>query len=226
MTRKDIFFKIAFYIVLAILFAICATVIILITAGYKVDIKNHEITQTGIVIVKTLDKDCEIYLDENLVDKEKTVIRNLDPGFYNVLVKKGEYQSFKNDFYLNPGEAKIIDNVALFLEHPQIAEFTESDKVLFEKLSDTSGLATSGGELFINDQFLTRFENKIQDVCWYPNDRFLGLTVEDYFKVVDIETLNEFPLFEKKSNKPAVFIDSGKTVLFESEGKIFSAKIR
>jgi hypothetical protein len=224
MTKKDILFKIAFYVVLAILFIACATIVILFATGYKVDIKNREITQTGIIVVKTLDKNCDIYVDGKVVDKEKTVIRNLDPGFYTVAIKRSKYQTFEDEFYLDPGEAKIIDNVVLFLEQPKLEDFSESDNVLFEKLSDTNGLAASDRELFLNDQFLTRFKSKIQDVCWYPNDRFLGITTDNQFKIIDINTLHEFPLFEKKSSRPVIFIDSGKTVLFESDGKIFSAQ--
>ncbi len=226
MTKKDICFKVLFYLILSVVFIFSAAIVIIFASGYKIDIKNKDITQTGIIIVETSDNQNQILVDDKQVDMEKTVQRNLIPGFYNVQIKKDNYQTYKTDFYLNPGEAKILDNIVLFLEKPKIEEFTEDKKILFDRLSDTSKISISNNELFINGRFVTRFENPIQDASWYPNDRFLGITVNNSFQIIDIETLNHFPLFEKKSNKPVIFIDSGRSVLFESDGKIYTALIR
>lgn len=226
MTKKEIFSKIAFYVILATLFLICATTVVLLAAGYKIDFKNRKITQTGIIIVKTLDKDYQIYIDEKFIEKEEAVVRNLTPGFYEVQIKKEGYQTFTENFYLNPGEAKIINNIVLFLESPIVEEFSEQIEIPFEELADTGNLLMSDRELFVNNSFLTRFESRIQDASWYPNDRFVGITVDNRFSILDIDTLNEFYLFDKKSNTPVIFINSGKTVIFESEGNTFSAQIR
>lgn len=226
MTKKEIFSKIAFYIILATLFLICAAILILFATGYKIDFKNHKITQTGMIIVKTLDKDYQICIDGKFVKKEEAVVKNLTPGFYEVQIKKEGYQTFTENFYLNPGEAKIINNIVLFLENPIVEEFDGQTKIPFEELSDTSNLLISDRELFVSDNFLTRFESRIQDASWYPNDRFIGITTNNRFRILDIDTLNEFSLFDKKSDTPVIFINSGKNVIFESEGNIFSAQIR
>jgi len=226
MTRRDIFFKIAFYIIISIIFLVCAAIVVLFSMGYKVDIKNREISQTGIIAVKTDDNLGEIYLNAQSRGVGRIILRNLNPGFYDVEIRKENYQTFKYSFYLNSGEAKIIDNVVLFLEKPAISKFEESREIIFSRLSDTTDILISNNELYLNDKFLTRFENKINDACWYPNERFIGVTTENKFKIIDIETLNIFDLFEKKSSEPVVFINSGRSVLFESDNILYTAKIR
>lgn len=226
MTRREIVSKLAFYIVLAILFTVCAATVILFALGYKIDIKNREISQTGIIIVETDDNLDEIFIDGESRGAGKLVLRNLDPGYYDVEIKREKYQTYRYDFYLNPGEAKIIDNVVLFLEKPIIKEFGDTEEVAFKRLADTSDIQIADNELFLNTNFLTRFENKISDACWYPNERFIGVTVENKFRIIDVENRNSFELFEKNSDKPVIFINSGKSALFESDNTLFTAKIR
>lgn len=208
------------------LFLACAAIVILFSTGYKIDIKNREIFQTGIIIIETDDNLGEIFLDDQSRGVGRVVLRNLNPGFYDINIRKDSYQTFKYNFYLNPGEAKIIDNIVLFLEKPVVAKFEEEKGIVFDRLSDTTGLLISNNELYLNDKYLTRFENKINDACWYPNERFIGITIDDRFKMIDIEMQNIFDLFEKKSNKPAIFINSGKSVLYESDNVLYTAKIR
>lgn len=226
MTRRDIFFKLAFYVILAILFTVCAATIILFALGYNIDTKNREISQTGIIIVESDDDLDEIFLDGESQGIGKVALRNLNSSNYEIEIKRDKYQTYKYDFFLNPGEAKIIDNIALFLSEPVIEEFNESEEIAFDRLSDTSGIQISGNELFINSSFLTRFENTVSDACWYPNERFIGVTINNKFRIIDIENRNSFYLFEKRSDKPVIFINSGKSVLFESDHTKFTAKIR
>ena len=226
MTRREIVCKLIFYVVLATFFTLCAATVILFALGYKVDIENREISQTGIIIVETADDLGEVFIDGKSQGVGKLILRNLDPGYYDIEIKRDKYQTYKYDFYLNPGEAKIVDNVVLFLEKPIIETFSETDEVSFNRLADTSDIQIAGNELFLNANFLTRFEDKISDACWYPNARFVGVTVGNKFRIIDVENRNSFELFEKASDKPVIFINSGKSALFESGNTLFTAKIR
>jgi len=226
MTKKDIFFKVSFYVLAAIIFVFCAIIVISFAAGYKIDFQNLKVSQTGIVIVKTANRLGDIYIDGHKKGDGRVILRGLNPGHYDLRITKDNYQSYTEIFYLNPGEAKIIDNVVLFLDLPEIKELNDRNDIPFDKLSDTAGITFNHNELFVNGKFLSRFEGQVSDACWYPNERYIGLSVNNHFQIIDIETLHTYPLFEKFSTEPVLFTNSGKSVLYKSNDKIYSAIIR
>lgn len=218
--------KISYYISVFIIFVILGFFVITYASGYKIDITNRTLNPTGFISVET--RDAEVYLNGE-IQKEtsgKYAFRNLKPGEYEVTVKREGYQDWTKKFQLGPGEAKVLNEVIQFKTSPTIEEYSLEQKDFFEKLADRDSIFAQNGEIYQNGNFVTRFSSQVDGLCWYPDRRYLAFTYEDNLKIIQIDGTNEINLVEKKSKTPVVFINSGRAVIYESDGKIFKAIIR
>lgn len=123
------------------LFLIVAPLIILSSQGYRIDLNPSgggiKITQTGGLFLKVLPKQVEIFLDSKLKETtdfffNSTLIENLMPKKYQVLVKKQGYHSWQKELEIKEKEVTAIDNIFLFPQNPEFKPLTkeETDELL------------------------------------------------------------------------------------------------
>ncbi len=217
--------KSKYYIVAIFVFFIAAFYVITYASGYKIDITNRNIQQVGMIVIES-DQQAKIYLNDIEQGSGNATIRNLEKGNYNVVIKRDGYYNWQRSFELNGGEANIINDAILFKTDPQISEFKIEQSDFISSLSDTDSLTTVNNEIYQNSQFVTRLAKEIKGVCWYSDRRYIAYTYENSLKIISIDGTNEVKLLEKKSDTPVVFINSGRSVIYESDGKVYKATIR
>lgn len=217
--------KSKYYIVAIFVFFIAAFYVITYASGYKIDITNRNISQVGMIVVQS-DPEAKIFLNDIEQGSGNATIRNLEKGNYNVVIKRDGYYNWQRSFELKGGEANIINDAILFKTDPEISEFKIEQSDFISSLSDTDSLTVVNNEIFQNSQFVTRLAKEIKGVCWYSDRRYIAYTYKDTLKIISIDGTNEVKLLEKKSDTPVVFINSGRSVIYESDGKVYRATIR
>ena len=196
-------------------------------SGYKIDFVNKKITQTGMIDIKTDPPDSDIFIDGEKKGIGRVTAKNLEPKSYYIKVERNSYHSWSKKFELKGGEAVILNEVVLFKTNPKIEEFKSDANVnTFINLADTDNLTVSKGEIYQNGQLVTRLSDDIFGVCWYPNRYYIAFTSNNKLKIIEIDGTNLIDLLEKNSITPIIFINSGHSIIFENQNKIYKAEIR
>lgn len=216
---KNIYYTIGVFI-----FIIAGFFCITYATGYKVDISTRNLVQTSMIVVQT--DNADISLDNKPVGTGKVVLRDLKSGHYNIDISKEGYHSWNRAIDLVPGEAEIIDDDILFKTEIVPQEYTVTEPGFFANLSDAQNLSTVSNELYQNSNFVTRFTEEIKGVCWYSDRRYIAYTYDNHLKIIETDGTNEVLILEKNSDTPAVFTNSGRSVVYENNGKVYKADIR
>ena len=214
-----------YYILFALVFAICGFFVVTYAAGYKIDLTSRTISQTGMISVQA-DQDAKIFVNDEQKGVAKLTLRSVQPGTYTVKVTKPGYFDWNKTIEVDPGGAEIINDVIQFKQNPTVAEFTDTSTGLFKSLPDTDGLVVSSGTILQNGNFVTRFQTDVTGVCWYPDRRYVAFSADNKLKIIEIDGTNLIDLLDKKSTSPVLFVNSGRSVIYESDGKSFKADIR
>ncbi len=99
------------YLFFLIIFLVTAPSVILYTQGYRLNIKRGTIQKTGILIVSSLPKRADVYLNNQLVagDPTPTRIEQLLPADYEIKVTKEGYHSWQK-------KLRVYENTTTFAE--------------------------------------------------------------------------------------------------------------
>jgi hypothetical protein len=111
--RKFLFFS------LFLIFLITAPLITLYSLGYRLDLKNKKITQTGGIFVKTIPPSAQIFLNGKLSKKTdflfgSAVIKNLLPRTYKVRVEKDGFFPWEKELEVKEKEVTKTKTIVLF----------------------------------------------------------------------------------------------------------------
>jgi len=216
--------KYGIYIAAVAAFVIAGFFIITYAAGYKVDITNRSLNQTGLISVSS--DNADIYIDDILIGNGKITKRNLEPKGYRISVKKEGYFDWSKQVELESGEAEIINYAVLFKQSPVVSEYSVNQSDFLNKFADSDGLQIINNEIYQNDNFVTRYSKDVFGLSWYTDQRYLAFSNDSKLKIIEIDGTNEISLLDKASQTPVVFVNSGRVVIFENDGKLYQAQIR
>jgi hypothetical protein len=73
---------------------------------------------------------------------------------------------------------------------------------------------------------VTRFATDPLGVSWYSDRRYMAFTQDNMLKIIGIDGTNIVDILKKNSDTPVVFVNSGKSVIYENDGKIYRAEIK
>jgi hypothetical protein len=208
------------------LFIVCAIVVVTYAAGYKIDIQNRNITKTSLISIQVDSAKQSVYLNGNLAGSGSQTIRNLTTGNFQVEVKQDDYYDWSKTVDLEPGQAIVYSGIELFLKTPQEQKITGFDNNTFQSLADNSDLTVSQGEIRYNNNLVTRFSGEVTGVSWYPGRQYIAFTNGGKLKIISIDGSNLYEILDKNSTSSVLFTNSGSTVIYESDGQDFQAKIR
>lgn len=114
--------KILFWAML-VLFLVAGSVFIVYSFGYRLDIKNWKITQTGGLNVKTMPKITEIILDGEKVNKKaglfsnEVFLQSILPGTHLLEVSKEGYYTWGKSIIIEPKMVNNFSNIVLMPEN-------------------------------------------------------------------------------------------------------------
>lgn len=215
------------YLLVLLVFLSATLVVICYSTGYKIDIKNKNFKQTGIIDVTSDTQFASIYVNDRFIGNDSISLKNLEPKNYNIKVTKEGYHDWTKAVTLEPGSALLLNDIILFRINPNFEPYESGITTqTIDNLSDTNGLSSSGGEIYSGEIMVTRMLKDVSGVCWYPNHKYIAYTSDGKLKIIQNDGTNSIDLFNKTSSSPVIFTNSGKVVLFEEGGKIFRSEIR
>lgn len=217
--------KLIYYILFGLIFVVCGFFVVVYATGYKIDISNRTVSQTGMISVQA-ESGTKILINDEERGQGKVTLRSIIPAAYTVKVEKTNYHTWEKTIEVSPGEAVILNDIVLFKTNPKIAEFDGNSQSFLKELPDTADLSSSTGEIYQNGAFVTRLQSDVSGVCWYPDRTYIAYTADNKLKLVAIDGSNTIELLDKKSTSPVLFINSGRSVIYDNDGKTYKADIR
>ena len=101
--RNGIFF------VFLTIFVIGAPVIVLYTAGYRLNLSTWRVQRTGVIAITTIPRGASVTMNNVLIaDKAPYVAQRLTPGNYDVLLQKTGYRSWNQHVDVGSGSTTYI----------------------------------------------------------------------------------------------------------------------
>ncbi|KKQ77164.1 MAG: hypothetical protein US98_C0011G0003 [Parcubacteria group bacterium GW2011_GWC1_38_6] len=133
MTRKQ---KTVLFLICAILFLLSSAFMVLYSQGFRVDIANGKITQTGAFYFKVLPKNAQVFLDDKFKRKtdfffSASLLEGLLPQKYNVKIKKEGYFTWEKNLEVKNNEVTEAKNIILIKEHLDFSSLLSGAKQLF-----------------------------------------------------------------------------------------------
>ena len=120
-TRKLLFLSLtgAFFII--------GTLVVLYAQGWRLDMRTLRARKVGALYIHTSPKNAEIFLDDKLIPRnfgffsESTLINNLFPKNYRLLIKSPDYKDWQKTVAVSPAEVLEIKNAVLVPVFPKPA---------------------------------------------------------------------------------------------------------
>ena len=98
-------------------FLITAPLVVLYTAGYRLNLENGHIVRTGLFSVTSIPKDANILVDGDERDSTPGFVKNLIPRDYRVLIQKDGYHDWTKTLPIYSHETTFVEDVTLFLDN-------------------------------------------------------------------------------------------------------------
>lgn len=120
MTKK---IKTILFACLVVLFLIGAPSAIFYSQGYRLDLRQKKIVQTGGLLIKAMPKTASVYLDDKLIKETdflfgQTFIGNIIPGMHKVKVSKAGYSSWEKELEIREKLLTEAQNIILIPSNP------------------------------------------------------------------------------------------------------------
>ena len=114
-----------------LIFFIVAPILVLYTQGYRFDLKERKITQTGGIFIKATPKQAQIYLDGQLSKTTdfffgSALIENLFPKRYGIMVQKEGFYSWEKNLEVREKEVTEARNIILFPENTYYSSLAQN----------------------------------------------------------------------------------------------------
>ena len=101
------------------LFFIISPIIILYTAGYTYDTKNHQIKTRGTLSITVVPKKASITLNGiPLPEKTPLRLKHRSPGSYHIIIKKDGYKPWETNSIIESNKTTYLHNIQLFKDQP------------------------------------------------------------------------------------------------------------
>jgi len=180
----NIIYRRLVYIFFIIFFLIVTPLIILYTQGYRYDFNSGRIQKTGILIISSMPKKADIYLNNTLYTERQTPakIEYLLSGDYDIRIEKENYHTWEKKLPIYENATAFAEKVILWLDQipiilktqnftgaeiardkNQIALVNEEDEVSIFKADKEENLAI--GDL--------KNYNDIEIIGWLDNNQFI-----------------------------------------------------
>lgn len=195
-------------IIFIFLFLIIGAGVIYYTQGYRIDFSNFSITKTGAVSVEanvtgfTISIGKETYQDKSGLFKNSTLISNVIPGKYRILIKKDGYFDYEKNVDVLPSQVVRLLNVHMVpavststvilngVKGNGIVDVDQSNNVLTYDsakstyyLYDLSSPSTAG--INMNQKIAGLTKQKATSLWFYPqtDNTFITLTSKGLYKM-------------------------------------------
>jgi len=147
------------YFIFILIFLIAAPLVVLYTSGYRYNFQKGRVQKTGILILSSVPRGAEIWLNGGKVDKKTTPARleYILPGDYEIQLKKIGYHDWQKKLPVSENNTTFAEKVVLWKQsQPQMMSTGTMDSWLLASdqrqaamltASNTLALLEVGGDL-------------------------------------------------------------------------------
>ncbi|MBU0612627.1 PEGA domain-containing protein [Patescibacteria group bacterium] len=99
---------------LVLVFIVVAPLLVLYATGYRYDFDDHKVIKTGVLSVDSDPRNAQITINGGKFgSKTPTVIKNLFPGDYSVIIEKEDYFTWEKTLQVFPNRSTSTERVSL-----------------------------------------------------------------------------------------------------------------
>lgn len=222
---------------LAVIFviAVLGLTLVFYSQGYKINWKNFKVIKTGMVLLFSDPKPDEIVLNGKDYGDSSQFSKTLDPGYYDISIKKERYQDWQRTIYIAPEQLYAFKNITLFLREPKISDLAEQSKIDYLNSPNSylaenynNDLSFNQYEIWVNNRIITRFSSPISAPVWYPDNDHVVYQIKNEIRVIEITGFNDELLVTLSTDTPTKFIvgNKGRELYFLDNGQYKVARIR
>lgn len=229
-TRSTIFS--IFWIFVSILILVVAGFLILIANGYKINWNNFKIQKTGMIFLRSIPKDPEIWVNNEFAGARTPFkYSEILPGRYDVKLVKYGYVDWHYTFYVEPGMVSSNEYIRMFLSEPIQIEPTEQEILSLENLFvnwQPKGLEIQNeNEVWFNDVLITRFSDKVKNIRWHSDLKHIFFQINNEIRVMEPDGANNTKLVELTSDDVSTFVplNNSKFLLYSDGDEIKKIQI-
>lgn len=232
MKNHKLSYFISVWLLIFVLFASVAFGVVFQSLGYKFNRQTKRVELTGMMLIKTVPKDADVYLDNEKLNQTTPLrLTKLLPNAYNVRISKNSYTDWEEVVNVESGKASIIEDVYLFNKDRVNLEISSDDERQFDKKIENNIQIINSSEIYIKSGldliFITRFSEEVKSAQSIINNKYVMYQVGDKVFISDLTGQNILPVLTLQSSDVADLRMIGDDIVLARQGsKVSKIKIR
>lgn len=119
-----------FFIFLVVVFFTVAPILILYSMGYRLDLKNKKIIETGVISISVTPREAEVYLNNIRITKSLPIrLTNRTPGTYNLRISLPGYKTWEKNIDIKSRQTTYIKNISLLKDSLPVPIFNNKNNI-------------------------------------------------------------------------------------------------
>lgn len=199
--------RLILYIIAFFFLVLTAGLVIFAANGYYFDFKEKKIKKHGMIVVRSIPKNVNVFLDNNFKKNKTPINISTLPGSYNLKIEKDGYVTWQKQISVDSGLATWVDYIFLIPKDKKITPITtegiksfqishDESRVAFVDLKNniwTANLNNNEQKKIYSSEI---YEKEIEILDWSSNDKNLLIkTTEENNKNYKLIKENETALF-------------------------------
>lgn len=219
----------------AVMIIAIATFLISYAMGYRINLKNYTIHKIGILSLNFTDHPDGITIDGKEYKNGNNFYIGISPGNYHVVAKKDDCYDWHSNRLIKSGLVNKQGKILFFEKDPETIQTFEQEIIDKLNLPNTSlinndkyGLKHNSYEIWLGDNLVTRYSERISGVRWFPGNNYISFQLSDQIRVIDKYGFNDTLLVQLKnpSTTKFDFKGNGRELYYRDGSNYQIAKIR
>lgn len=164
------------YISFSVIFLLVVPMLILLLNGYRLDVRNHHIYKTGLLVITTQPKAETVVFDGRMIGFRTNPFRitGVVPGEHQLEIRASGYVSWKKAVTVLSGQVTQVDAVQLFRDAAPEQLQTDAKKIVLAPNGRTVAILKTNSVLIagLSDNSVTTYDLPAgaapKDVVWSP----------------------------------------------------------
>lgn len=161
--------------------------------GYRVLTNPLRFVRTGVISLHVDPRhDVTVELNRQRMPTGQFDYKDLIPGRYSIVVNRSGFTPWGETVDVQGGRLIRFSNIQLFYEEPKATSIIEladieTVKALFKDIERVeSGIQIFGGEVWANDQFVSRYGSPVRQAVWLPGKHHLIVVLDKSIHVIEV----------------------------------------
>lgn len=189
----------------AALFVVSAPLVILYTAGYRLNVTSRRVLQTGVIAITTAPRGATITLDNvPLNDRTPFVIQRLSPKAYDLRIERKNFHPWEQRINVNEGSTSYVNARLFAIKEPVVLSEPIASDLLTQKTN----------QQFVAPTDIQLVDKKVQVEIWRLNSEgevLIGILPSGNYELVHDDGSSLLLINEYKT--PFVVARSGGNVI-------------